>query len=148
MKILLDVNVVLDVLLNRSPWAAEAAAVWDAHRDGRISAHLAAFSVPTIFYIVRRQNDLAKAHESVRLCLETLETAPVTRSTLELARAQPLPDFEDNLQIACAIEAQVQAIVTRNTADFASSPVPALTPTELLSQLAAMGPAVQPPAVP
>ena len=137
MNILLDTNVVLDVLLNRAPWVAEASAVWDAHRDGRVSAHLAAFALPTIFYIVRKQNDLTRAHDGVRVCLETLEIAPVERSTLELARSQPLSDYEDNLQIACAIEAQLRAIVTRNPADFAKSPVPALTPAELLRQITA-----------
>lgn len=145
MNILLDINVVLDVLLNRAPWVADASAVWDAHRDGRISAHLAAFSLPTIFYIVRKQNDLTKAHDGVRVCLETLEIAPVVRSTLELARSQPLSDYEDNLQIACAIEAQLDAIVTRDPAGFSQSPIPAITPAELLTRLATGGPAASQP---
>ena len=140
MNILLDINVVLDVLLNRAPWVSESSAVWDAHRDGRFSAHVAAFSLPTIFYIVCKHNDLAKAHDAVRVCLETLEIAPVVRSTLELARSQPLSDYEDNLQIACAIEAQLDAIVTRDPAGFAQSPVPVMTPAELLKRLAAAGP--------
>ena len=140
MNVLLDMNVVLDVLLNRAPWVADSSAVWDAHRDGRISAHLAAFSLPTIFYIVRKQNDLAMAQDGVRVCLETLEIAPVLRSTLELARLQSLSDYEDNLQIACAIEAQLDAIVTRDPAGFAQSPVPAMTPAELLNRLATAGP--------
>ena len=145
MNVLIDTNVVLDVLLNRAPWVADSSAVWDAHRDGRISAHLAAFSLPTIFYIVRKQNDLAKAQDGVRVCLETLEIAPVVRSTLELARSQPLSDYEDNLQIACAIEAQLDAIVTRDPIGFAPSPIPAMTPTELLKRLATADSAAQPP---
>jgi len=114
-KVLLDMNVVLDVLLNRAPWVSDASAVWDAHRDGRISAHLAAFSLPTIFY------------------------------TLELARSQPLPDYEDNLQIACAIEAKLDAIVIRDLADFDQSPVPSMVPAELLKRLATAGPAASQP---
>jgi predicted nucleic acid-binding protein len=55
MKVLLDTSVLLDLLLNRSPWAADMAALWDAHRRGQIEAFLAAFAVPTVFYIIRRQ---------------------------------------------------------------------------------------------
>ena len=44
MKVLLDVNIVLDVLLNRAPWVADSAAAWNAHRAGEIVAHVAAFT--------------------------------------------------------------------------------------------------------
>lgn len=44
MKALLDMNVVLDVLLVRQPWFAEASQVWDAHLKGRIAGSIAAFS--------------------------------------------------------------------------------------------------------
>ena len=135
MNVRLDSNVVLDGLLNRAPWVNEAADVWDAHHQGRLNAYVAAFSVPTIFYVVRRQNDLTEAHQAVRICLETLEIASVGRSTLELARQQAGSDYEDALQIASALEAGVDAIVTRDPAGFAQSPVPAITPAELLAQL-------------
>ena len=95
MKVLLDLNVILDVLLNRAPWVTDSAAIWDAHRAGEVVAHVAAFAVPTVFWVMRRQNDLRRAHEGVRICLESLETAPVARSTLQLARRQAGSDYED-----------------------------------------------------
>ena len=48
----------------------------------------------------------------------------------------PGSDFEDNLQIACEVEATLDAIVTRNPKDFVRSPVLILTPAELLALLA------------
>jgi hypothetical protein len=45
-------------------------------------------------------------------------------------------DFEDNLHIACAMEARLDASVTRNPKDFDGSPIPVLTPAELLAILA------------
>jgi predicted nucleic acid-binding protein len=137
MKVLLDLNIVLDVLLNRAPWVSDSAAVWDAHRAGQVVAHLAAFAVPTVFYVLRRQSDLQRAHNGVRICLESLEIAPVSRSTLELARRQAGSDYEDNLQIASAVEAGLEAIVTRDPAGFAHSPISVLTPAQLLQQVAA-----------
>jgi predicted nucleic acid-binding protein len=136
MKVLLDLNVVLDVLLGREPWRAEADAVWDANRDGRIDARMSAAALPTLFYIVRKQEDLARAHQAVADCLRSLEIVPIGRTALEKATALPGSDFEDNLHIACAMEASLDAIVTRNVKDFVGSPVPVLTPTELLALLA------------
>jgi len=136
MTVLLDLNVALDALLGREPWRAEADAIWDANRDGRIDAWISAAALPTLFYVVRKQADLARAHVAVTNCLRSLEIVPVDRTALEMATALPGSDFEDNLQIACAVEARLDAIVTRNPKDFTGSPVLVLTPAELLALLA------------
>jgi hypothetical protein len=47
----------------------------------------------------------------------------------------PGRDFEDNVQVACALIAGLGAIVTRNSADFVAAPVPILSPAELLTRL-------------
>ena len=128
MTVLLDLVVVLDAFLEREPWRAEADEIWDANRDGRIDAWMSAAALPTLFYVVRRQADLSRAHVAVANCLRSLEIVPVDRTTLEMATTLPGSDFEDNLQIACAVEARLDAIVTRNPKDFAGSPVLILTP--------------------
>src|SRR5260370_30060636 len=128
---LLDISVILDLLLNRSPWAADAAFIWDAHRKGQIKALMAAFSLPTIFYIVRRHAGLAAAQAAVHACLGTLDIAPIDQTTLLGAQALSGTDFEDNLQIACAVQAGVDAVVTRDPRGFAGSPVLVLTPADL-----------------
>jgi hypothetical protein len=47
----------------------------------------------------------------------------------------PGEDFEDNLQIACASLARLDAIVTRNPTDFKSAPISIFSPAELLTHL-------------
>jgi predicted nucleic acid-binding protein len=133
--VLLDTSVVLDLLLNRDPWAADVATIWTAHRQNRVDAWIAAFALPTVFYIVRRQTDLATARTAVQHCLATLSTAPVDQATLLAAQAMTGPDFEDNLQIACAQQIQAGAIVTRDPRGFAHSPITVLTPADLVAQL-------------
>jgi hypothetical protein len=44
-------------------------------------------------------------------------------------------DLEDNVSLACALAAGLDAIVTRDPKSFASSPIPVLSPAELLAQL-------------
>lgn len=141
MRALLDRNVILDVLLKRDPWRAEAEAIWDANRDGRFDAAVSAASLPTLFYVMRKQIDLSHAHDVVKTCLEALEVVPVDRADVSMATTLPGSDFEDNLLIACAVAAGLDAIVTRNAKDFAGSPVAVLSPAELLGRLATDDPA-------
>jgi predicted nucleic acid-binding protein len=136
MKVLLDMNVVLDVLLVRQPWFVEASQVWDAHLKGQITGAIAAFTVPTVFYVVHRQTDLNHANDAVRICLSTLEIVPVLRTTLERARTLSGSDYEDNLQLACALETQMDCLVTRDPSGYPGASIPILTPSQLLAQLA------------
>jgi predicted nucleic acid-binding protein len=135
MKVLIDTNIVLDVLLDRTPFVVDASAVWDACDDGRLVGFLPASTLTDIFYVARRTTDLSRAQVAVGLRLAAFEIAPVDRQTLEDATALPGADLEDNLQIACAIRIGVAAIVTRNGADFVHAPMPVLTPAELIAQL-------------
>jgi predicted nucleic acid-binding protein len=137
---LLDINVILDLLLNRAPWAADAAVIWDAHRQGRIRTLIAAFSLPTIYYIVRRQAGLPAAQAALHACLSTLDIVPVDLATLLDAQARAGTDFEDDLQISCAVQAGVDAIVARDPRGFAASPVTVLTPADLATSLSGPAP--------
>lgn len=135
MRVLFDTNVVLDVLLRREPWAKEAAAVWQANDEGRIVGYILASALTDVFYIACRHKGLEAARVAIHTCLEAFEICAVDRQTLEQADALPGDDFEDNLQIAGASIAGLDAIVTRNKADFKAATIPALAPAELLAQL-------------
>lgn len=135
MNVLLDLNVVLDVMLQRQPWLAEAALIWDAHILGRIRAHLVATSLTNLFYITRRILGTDEARRAVRNSLQTFAILAVNATVLQQADALPGTDFEDNLQIAVAAAVPLDAIVTRDPNGFAGSPVTVLTPAQLLAQL-------------
>ena len=53
MKVLLDLNVVLDVVLNRQPWADDAKQIWNAHMSGAIDGCLVATELTNLFYFWR-----------------------------------------------------------------------------------------------
>ena len=135
MHILFDINVVLDVLLNRKPWVTEAAAIWRANDEGQIVGYILASAMTDIFYIARRLAGLEIACTTVRTCLEAFEICTVDRQALEQAETLPGNDFEDNLQIACASIAGIDAIVTRDKDGFKAATIPVYTPAELLTQL-------------
>ena len=135
MRVLLDMNIVLDVLLQRMPWQIEAEAILAAVREGRLLCGAASLTVTNVFYVARRLVGLDRARKIVRECLQTLEIVDVGRRELEIADSFPGTDFEDNLQIAVAITDGSDAIVTRDKSGFRDSPVTVLTPLELLIAL-------------
>lgn len=135
MQVLFDTNVVLDALLNRAPWGADAAACWKASDEGRIMGCLTASTLTDIFYISRRLKGIDIAQDAIRICLDAFAICLVDRQSLEHAIDLPSDDFEDNLQIACATLAGLDAIVTRDKKGFQGSTITVLTPTELLTQL-------------
>lgn len=135
MKVLLDVNVILDVLLQRPEWLADAQAVWDAADGAQLHSCLAASSLTDIFYIARKLVGEGPARTIVRDCLDTLDILGVDEKALEEAYARPETDYEDALQIAIATLNSVDAIVTRDAVGFAESPVPVWTPAQLAEHL-------------
>jgi predicted nucleic acid-binding protein len=64
MRVLLDTDVVLDVVLAREPFVAASAAVWVAHEQQRIDALVSAITPVNTFYIVRRLRSVVVAREA------------------------------------------------------------------------------------
>jgi predicted nucleic acid-binding protein len=134
MRALLDANVVIDFIKRREPWYTEAAAFWQAAKDGSVEGFVAAISVTNIFYIIRRSNGLEDARRTVGQCLASFGICPVDRAILEAADLLLGKDYEDNVQIACATATGCDVIVTRDTTGFRDSPVPALAPADALAR--------------
>jgi predicted nucleic acid-binding protein len=131
MKVLIDANVALDVILERRPWLDDSKAVWDACHETRIVGHLVATSLTNLFYVSRRLIGTEKARAGVRICLATFEIIPVGRLELEQADAMTGSDLEDNVSLACALAAGLVAIVTRDPKGFAGSPDPCPVPRRI-----------------
>ena len=134
-RALLNTNVILDALLDRQPWSADANALWQAHLNNQFAAHITATSLTDIFYISRRHANRDRAWLAVQACLDQLYVISVGFNELQMAATFGDSDFEDNLQIACAMTAQLDMIVTRDFSGFATSSIPVLTPQQMLATL-------------
>jgi predicted nucleic acid-binding protein len=130
-RVLVDTNVVLDWLLDRKPWADQAQPLWDARDAGRVVVYLPASVLTDIFYIIRRQAGIPAAFTAVDRLFDSFGLFAIDAPLLQQARALPGNDFEDNVQIACAMNAQLDLIITRNPADFRLSSVPVIEPSDI-----------------
>lgn len=135
MKVLIDTNVILDVLCDRRPFSADSAKIFKLCEIGRIKGYISALSVPNIIYIMRRELDEAGIKEIINRLSMIFKIADLKSDDLQKALELGFSDYEDALQSACAMRIGADYVVTRNTKDFASSAVPAVTPTELLDKV-------------
>lgn len=135
MKILLDVNVVLDVLLAREPWYPEAAALLSAAESGQIQGLLAAHTVTTIYYVVATNRNPKAAVAAVSELLDLLTVVPADEDDFRQALALDLPDLEDAVQAVSALGAGAEAIATRDREGFSGLPIPAEPPGAILARV-------------
>ena len=135
MKILVDVNVVLDVLLARKPWAADSALLLDAAERGRVTAYVAGHTITTAYYIVARNSSARKAATAVTDLLRILKVVPVESVDFAQALVFGMTDFEDAVQAAAAAKVGADFVATRNGKDYKRNPIKARAPSELLALL-------------
>ena len=133
MKILVDTNVVLDLLLDRPPFSDSAARIFSLVENSEVEAALCATTVTTIDYLLSRSLPRDAAKKALQHLLELFEIAPVNRPVIEEALQSRMTDFEDAVLSYAANLIGATAIVTRNTKDFRNAPVKALDPAEFLS---------------
>ena len=132
MSVLVDTNVMLDIALRREPFfQASALALAKARKAG--VTRLCATSVTTLHYFLRQKLGESGARLFLKECLQAMPVAAVQHSTLELALASSMRDFEDGVIAHAALESAAQLILTRNPSDFTQSPVSALTPEAYLN---------------
>ena len=138
-RVLFDVNVVLDVLLDRRPFAEASAAVWRAVEAGRAEGLLSAHAVTTLHFLNAREVGAKKAKDTTEALLSVFEVAPVDEAVLRAALALDWRDFEDAVTASAARRAKCQAIVTRNAREFKAPWIRVLTPSEAAAWLDTAG---------
>lgn len=135
MRVLVDLNVLLDVLLDRQPHADAASALWAAIESGEVQGVLAAHCLTTLHYLATRSGGRQFGDECVAGVLSVFGVAAVDGDVLRQAMAMGWADFEDAVCAAAAAVAGCQAVATRDPRGFRGSTVPALTPEQTLGAI-------------
>jgi hypothetical protein len=95
MRILLEPDVVLDFLLARPPFGTAAQAIWQAHEQGRCTAHNSAITPVNVHYIARKLPGASDAQRLLHILLLALPTCPIDAAALTTAQQLGFRDFED-----------------------------------------------------
>ncbi|HEY8708549.1 MAG TPA: PIN domain-containing protein [Burkholderiaceae bacterium] len=141
MRVLLDINIILDVAFQRPGEPASSQVIARCGREHE--AWLAWHSLATLAYLIERQQSAPFAREFMRGLLGWADVAVTQHADAVQALDWPMPDYEDALQAAAAVACGAQVILTRNGRDFKGSPVPGMTPEAFIKQHMPVPPAVR-----
>ncbi|HPY41420.1 MAG TPA: PIN domain-containing protein [Thiolinea sp.] len=131
MKILFDTNVILDVILNRQPFAPNAILLVAAVEEKRIQGLLCATTLITIDYLVSKALGTESSRATLKKLLQLFEVAAVDYPVIQAAIESDIKDFEDAVLYEAAKRAGALGIVTRNKGDFSPVDLPIYLPDEL-----------------
>jgi len=135
--LLLDLNVMLDVILERQPGADAASALWAAIEGGQGRGLIPAHGVTTIFYLLEKARGARFAREGVERLITVFGVAAVNDAVVRRALVFAWPDFEDAVCAAAAEASGCEAIVTRDPAGYPDAPLPVIDPAAALGWLLA-----------
>ena len=133
MKLLVDTNIILDVLLKREPFRISAEKVLSIPKETGVEKYFSASAVTDVYYIAYRQiKNRETVRELLKRVLKTVKIATVTAEDIHAAFALNWKDFEDSVQYAVAKSNNFDCIVTRNMQGFdGDDAVKIFTPEEV-----------------
>jgi predicted nucleic acid-binding protein len=135
LKLLIDTNVLLDVVLERKPWVEDATALLDALAKGRAEGYVVAHAVTTVYYVVERERNRTLAATAVTDLLQLLTVVPLGNADFQRTLGLGLGDFEDASQAAACLQVGADCLVTRNPKDYKGAPVALRSAGEALALL-------------
>jgi len=137
MKVLVDSNVVLNKMLKQPDFFAGSNAIFTLAEIGQIAnqrfdGYISASAVTDIYYIAKKRLGKTAAHEAIKKMLHIFRPATVTDNNIYQALDLEWDDFEDSVQYVVGESLAVDYIITRNTKDFVSGSIPAVTPEQFI----------------
>ncbi len=132
MKILLDTNILLDLILSRVPFVENSEKVLKISKNKQINLYMTATTVTDLFYIARKELGKEKTLEMIHDLLEFMNVIPVDKAIIVNALNSKIADFEDAIQECSAKQASVNIIITRNEIDFEKSEIEIQSPQKFI----------------
>jgi len=134
MKVLIDTNVALDIMLHRQGYT-NAALVFSLTKRNVFNGYISASAITDIFYLSQKDIGKKPAKEALKDLLRVFKPATVTDSNIYEALDLDWSDFEDSVQYVVGASFDVDYIITRNVQDYASGSIPAVTPEQFIQAI-------------
>jgi len=129
MKIIIDTNVALDVLLNRTEFFQPSHDILKLSAQDRVVGFLTTNTITDMFYVLyKNSKDALKSKQAIAQLIKLVTLEAITPSDISLALVSNIIDFEDAVLCFAAKRIKADYIITRNTSDFTDSPVQAMSP--------------------
>lgn len=137
MRYFLDTNVIVDLLLVRTPFYEAAATILTLAEEQGIALSTSTLSVANAHYICceRAKMPVDMWKKKITGLSEMLSFTSLDENDIKQACEANWKDFEDSLQYFSAKRSNCTVIITRNTKDFLLSGITVITPEEAIDKL-------------
>ena len=138
MRVLLDANILSDCLILETtglprPGKAASERLLECCDTGVHVGLVAWHTLPILAYYYGQQHSAEETGAMIDGLLAMLEVPAVAHRDATGWRTTGVSEFEDALQVVCAIFGSAGVIVSRNIADFAAASVPVMTPEDFFA---------------
>ena len=114
-RILLDVNIIMDLLLARKPFAEDAKALFQRAIDGEIEIYITSCSINTLVYYIEKTIGFIETRKIISNFLQIAKGIDITMNDIQKAFANlAVTDTEDAIQMQGAVKADMDLILTRD----------------------------------
>ncbi len=131
MKVYVDSDVMLDVLLAREAFVYESSQILSLCETHEMVGCTTALAIANMYYILSRY-DTKRAKQAIQSLMDILKVLPVFDKEIDKSLNSSFKDFEDGVQNFVAERHGCSLIITRNKKDFLNSQLKVLTPNEYL----------------
>lgn len=134
LRIFLDTDVLLDIILERGEHSSNALQVLALQDDNKAVVFTSSLNLANIAYFSRKFGK--DPFQVIRSLLKWIRVIDLEKKHFELVVNSNFKDFEDGLQYYASLEIDnIDAIITRNSKDYKSSTIPVFTPQEFVKSL-------------
>ena len=133
MRLFLDTNVLIDVVMNRKPWVDDALVLFELANQRKLSLFAVDLSFINIAYITRKMLSKQELYTLLKDLREFVNVVEVGEMVIDDAIKAQWNDMEDCTQYYAAKREKVGYIITRNVKDFSQSDIPVFLPNDFLN---------------
>ena len=131
MKVFIDTNIVLDLLLQRRNFLINAEKIFSLAYKGKIVLYFSAVSFVSVTYYLGKHTN-----KDIKAVLEDLckivKILPFNQRIIENTLHSNFKDIEDGYQYFTAKENNIRIMITRNVKDFLVDDISVVTPEEFV----------------
>lgn len=134
MKVFLDSDVLLDLLLGREEFLEDIKWILELSLTKKYKLYTSSLVIANVHYLISKTLNTQHAFQKVDLLLEFMKVLNVGEPEIKSSMTSKFRDFEDGIQNYCATNSDMKIIITRNIKDFKHSKLSILTPKEFLTK--------------
>ncbi|MFM6948480.1 MAG: PIN domain-containing protein [Aquirufa sp.] len=133
MKVLIDSDVIIDLLIDRKPFSEHSIDLLSLCENGKITGYWTPVMISNIYYILRKYTSEQNARTKISDLNSILEVLMIDKSVIQNALESTFKDFEDAIQnFSAEIHEEIEIIITRNESDYKHSRLSIFSPIDFL----------------